>query len=292
MGSKIIYHVVLKPLSYLPFSVLYVLSDMIFLLVFHLAAYRKKVVITNMSNSFPDKSEEEIEDLAKKFYRHFCDLVVESVKGFSISKRQLTKRMRIENPEMLQSYFEKGQDVILVGGHYNNWEWAGFATPLFIDHSTIGIYSPLTDPFFDKKMRSTRGKFGLTLCPMRQTKTFMEKDMGKPKAICFILDQTPSNVSRCHWMTFLNQDTPVFYGAERYAKLYDYPVLFMGISKTKRGHYVGRLEPMFDQPNNEEKYVITEAINRRIEQQIMEKPEFWLWTHRRWKRKRPAQNEG
>jgi KDO2-lipid IV(A) lauroyltransferase len=240
-----------------------------------------------MSRSFPEKSQAEIMQEAKAFYKHFCDLVVESVKGFSMSKAALSKRMVFTNTDLFKPYFERGQDIIVVGGHYNNWEWCGFATPLNFLHQSIGLYAPLTNKFFDKKMKASREKFGLILCPMNKTRAYMEKDLGKAKATFFIIDQTPSNVRRCHWMEFLNQDTPVFYGAERYAKLYDLPVFFMKIDKVKRGHYSVTAELLFEKPKETEQYEITELSNRKIEQQIINDSRFWLWTHRRWKRKRP-----
>jgi Kdo2-lipid IVA lauroyltransferase/acyltransferase len=288
MGSKLIYYGILKPISYLPFFLLYLLSDFIFILVYHLSGYRKKVVYNNLKNSFPDKSKKEIIVLMKEFYRHFCDLVVESVKGFSISEKALAKRMKFVNPEVINEFYEAGKDVIVTAGHYNNWEWAAFATPLYVKHKAIGIYAPLTSKFFDNKMKSSRRKFGLTLCPAKETKAYLQKDFGQAKATYFIIDQTPSNVARCHWMDFLNQDTPVFFGAERYATMFDMPVLFVSIKKVKRGYYTGTYEVLYTDPKNTEKYDITETANRMVEQQILGDPKFWLWTHRRWKRKRPG----
>jgi Kdo2-lipid IVA lauroyltransferase/acyltransferase len=288
MGSKIIFYGLLKPISYLPFFLLYLLSDFIFILVYYLSGYRKKVVINNFKNSFPDKSESEINSLVKDFYHHFCDLLVESIKGFSISKKALRKRMKFENPELINEYFDKGRDVLVTAGHYNNWEWAAFATPMSVKHKTIGIYAPLTNKFFDKKMKASREKYGLTLCPVKETKNYLQMEYDRPKATYFIIDQTPSNVKRCHWMQFLNQDTPVFFGAERYATLFNLPVLHVSITKIKRGHYSGRYELLYDDPNATEKYEITEKANRLVEKQILADSRFWLWTHRRWKRKRPT----
>lgn len=286
MGSKLLYYVILVPLSYLPFKVLYFISDALFILIYRFIGYRKKVVFSNLRNSFPDKSEEEIEKIARKFYRHFCDLAVESVKGFSISKKQLSRRLVIENPEVIDEYFKQGKDVIVAGGHYGNWEWCGFAMPIHVQHVCIGIYAPLTDPFFDKKVISNRQRYGLVLCPMKETRQYMSHDYGNPKATFFIADQSPASIKRAHWMQFLNQDTPVYTGTERFSQYFDIPVLFFGLRKVKRGYYTGRFELLTDKPNETPEFDITERLNRRIEQQILEQPEHWLWTHRRWKRKR------
>lgn len=264
---------------------------MLFFLIYGLAGYRKKVVLQNIKNSFPNKSSQEHQQIAKDFYRHFCDLVVESVKGFSIKESTLRKRMVFTNPEILESYFNNGKDIIVVGGHYNNWEWCGFAMPMYIKHKAIGIYAPLSNSFFDKKMKESREKYGLTLAPMKKTRKFMEEKSERAKATFFIIDQSPSNVRKCHWMDFLNQDTPVFYGAERYSKLYNLPVFFMGIDKIKRGHYTFTAKLLFDKPQEQEPNYITEINNKEVEKQVIADPQYWLWTHRRWKRKRPTSNE-
>jgi KDO2-lipid IV(A) lauroyltransferase len=289
MGGKIAYYLLIIPISRLPFFLLYGLSDLTFFLLYRVFGYRKKVVLTNISKSFPEKTKKEHKEIMVKFYRHFCDLVLESIKGFTISEEKIKKRMVFKNNEVLEPYFKDGKDLIMVGGHYNNWEYLAVGIGLCFDFIPVGIYKPLTSKFFDEKMRSSRERYGLKLTPMKQTKDTFATNFGKPKAMIFGADQSPSNVERCHWTTFLNQDTPVFFGPEKFAKEYDLPVFFSTIHKVKRGHFEVTHQLITDKPKDTELAEITEAHVRLLEQDIIDKPEYWLWTHKRWKHahKRP-----
>ncbi len=287
MGSRILYYLVILPISIMPYPLLYLHSDFAFLMIYHVVGYRKKVVLKNIQNSFPEKSPEEHKKIMRKFYRHFCDLILESLKGFTISKKQLDKRFKLRNPEVSDAFFEKGQNLVMVGGHYNNWEILALGIGYQMKHLPIGIYKPLHNKYFDEKMKKTRQRFGLKLCPMKETKAHFMGDHGKPNGIIFAIDQTPSNTKKCHWMEFLNQDTPVFFGAEKYAREFDRPVIFCTIHKVKRGHYEAELEVITDTPNELPHGAITEMNTQRLEKDIIEKPEYWLWSHRRWKHKRP-----
>ena len=289
MGSKIIYYLVIIPISRMPFFMLYGLSDFLFFVLYRVVKYRAKVVVKNIENSFPEKSQKEHQQIMADFYRHFCDLIVESIKGFTISDDKISKRIVFSNNEVLKPYFDQGKDIIMVGGHYNNWEYLAVGIGLSFDFVPVGIYKPLSDKFFDEKMRNSREKYGLKLTPMKETKETFARDYGKPKAMIFGADQSPSNVERCHWTTFLNQDTPVFFGPEKFAKEYDLPVFFSTIHKLRRGHYEVVHQLITDKPNSTEVSEITEAHVRLLESDIMAVPQFWLWTHKRWKHssKRP-----
>ncbi len=288
MGSRFVYYFVILPISVLPYPLLYLLSDFLFLILFQLIGYRKKVVFTNIKNSFPQKTEEELKTIQRKFYSHFCDLIIESLKGFTITEKQINERMKFRNPEVLNRFYDEGKDVILVGGHYNNWEIFACGIGLSSKHIPIGIYKPLNNPYFDRKMKISRERFKLVMCPIKEIKEYLGKDFGVPKTTIFAIDQSPSNTLKCHWMTFLNQDTPVFYGAEKYAKEYNSPVVFGAIRKVKRGFYEVEYEVLFENPKNTTINEITEMNTKRLEKDINDKPEFWLWTHRRWKHKRPV----
>lgn len=289
MGNRLAYYLLILPVSYLPYPLLYGLSDFIFLILFHVFGYRKKVVFPNIKNSFPDKTEEELNTIMRNFYRHFCDLIVESLKGFTVSKKEVSRRMKVRNPEVLSRFYDEGKDVILVGGHYNNWELFASGIGLSARHIPIGIYKPLSNKYFDRKMKITRERFRLIMCPMNETREYLEKDLGEPKATIFAIDQSPSNTKSCHWTTFLNQDTPVFYGAEKYAKELNLPVVFGTIHKVKRGFYELEYDVICESPQATAKGEITEMNTKRLEKDIKDKPEFWLWTHRRWKHKRPVE---
>lgn len=284
--SYILFYLIIIPISLLPFRVLYAVSDFFYFIVFHVVSYRKNVVFTNLRNSFPEKSEKEIEEIAKKFYRHFCDIIIESLKTFTISGSEMKRRMKFVNPEILDPYFERKKSMIAITGHYANWEWVVVACPIFMKHRTLGIYLPLKNKFFDKKVQDSRSLFGMTLMSVRETKENFEKYKNEVTITGIIVDQTPSNTKKCHWMQFLGQDTPVFLGTEKYASLYDYPVVFGKTKKIKRGFYELELVMISENPSSEEKFAITEKHTRFLENQIREQPEYWLWSHKRWKHKR------
>ncbi|MDA8857993.1 lysophospholipid acyltransferase family protein [Flavobacteriales bacterium] len=285
MITKIFYYILILPLSLLPYPLLYLLSDIIFLIMYRVIGYRKEVVFTNLKNSFTNKSKQELKKIMSDFYRHLCDIIMESVKGFTISEKQLRKRLIIKNPEFSNYFADKRQSIIFVGGHYNNWEICAQAFAMYSNHKCIGIYKPLSNAFINDKIYTSRSKYGMHLISMKQTKKSFE-DGDEPKAIVFGSDQNPANPKRAHWVQFLNQDTGVLFGVERYAKEYDWPVVFVSISKAKRGYYEVEYSLVTDNPNEEPHGKITEDFTKRLEQDIINQPQYWLWSHKRWKHKR------
>jgi KDO2-lipid IV(A) lauroyltransferase len=286
MGSRIIYYFVILPIALLPYPLLYFFSDCIFLLLFKLLGYRKKVVFQNITSSFPEKTTEAHQKIMENFYRHFCDIVVESLKGFVISEKELRERFKIVNSGLANDYFKQGKDVVFVGGHYNNWEILAQGVNLELAHKIVGIYKPLSNKYFDRKMRKSREKHGMLLCPIKETKAFLARDLGRPKGTIFAIDQSPGNPKKSYWMQFLNHDTPVLFGAEKYAKADNLSVIFCTINKLKRGYYQGELKLICDNPAATDYGQITELNTKMLEKDILAHPEFWLWTHRRWKHKR------
>lgn len=285
--SALLYYGVLRPVSFLPYRILYVVSDGLFLLIFHVVAYRKKVVLRNIAYSFPEKNPHEHQLIAKAFYRHFCDVVVESFKVFAITEKQVKERMVFENPEVLNSYFEKNQSIILAGGHYNNWELFAVAVDGPMKHQAIAIYKKLKNNYLDEKMRASRGKYGLRMISTKIVKEVFDQERANLTATIFAIDQSPSNKRTCYWTTFLQQETGVVYGAEKYAKEYNYPVIFGHIQKVKRGHYRFSFTPVEDEPQKAPHGQIMEKLTRLLEKDIVEQPQYWLWTHKRWKHARP-----
>jgi Kdo2-lipid IVA lauroyltransferase/acyltransferase len=284
--NAVFYYLLIIPFSLLPFRVLYFFSDLLYLILFRLLGYRKKIVTLNLRNSFPAMSNEEIEKTASLFYHHFCDVIVESLKSFTISKEQILKRMVLKNPELLNSYYDKGKSLILAGGHYNNWEWIATSIDQQIKHKSIAIYKTLNNRFFDEKMRSTRSRFGLQMISTKKVKEIFEQNRKELTATIFANDQSPGKVSTAHWMKFLNQDTAVLFGTEKYAREYNYPVLFGTIHKVKRGYYIFFFQTVEDNPATSPHGEITEKTTRLLEQEIIKAPQYWLWTHRRWKHKK------
>ena len=240
----------------------------------------------NLKASFPEKSDTEIKDIATRFYKHLADLIVESVKFFSISKKQALKRLHVVNPELIDAYAKKGQSVILVGGHYCNWEIIAIALDLNIQHQTVALFSKLKDPFFNKVMLQSRTKYGIKMVTTKDSARYFEEDSRNNTATVFGADQSPTYNKNVIWTNFLNQETAIAFGTERYAKKYDYPVIYGAINRVKRGHYSFELSLITETPNDTPHGFISIEHTRRLEQQIITEPSNWLWTHKRWKRKR------
>jgi len=285
--TRLFYYFFLIPVSLLPFPVLYKISDLLYYLFYYGLGYRKKVVLKNIQQSFPEKSAGEHIVICKKFYRHFCDLILESLKVFTISEKEVRKRMIFKNPEFLNAYFHQKQSIIIAGGHYNNWELFAVAVDSPMLHHAIAIYKPLSSKFFDSKMRATRSKYGLTMVSTKIIKQVFEDEKDNLTATIFGIDQSPAKAAKSHWMKFLQQDTAVLFGTEKYAKEYNYPVVFGHITKEKRGHYSFEFFPVCDHPLQTSHGEITQKITNMLEDDILKQPEFWLWSHKRWKHKKP-----
>ena len=285
MIVRFFYYMFLLPVSLLPYPLLYFLSDILYIIVYRILGYRKNVVFTNLQRSFPNKNTEELYDIMSGFYRHFCDVLVEILKGFTISEEDLRKRLVIKNPEISDYFFDEGQNVIFVGGHYNNCEICSQAFPLYIKHKCVGIYKSLKNKFMDNKIYISRSKYGMDLASMRQTKRSFDSGVDI-KAILFASDQNPSSIKSAYWLDFLNQDTAVLFGAEKYAKEYNCPVFYVRINKLSRGYYEVDFTLLTDSPQKEKDGKITESFTNHLELDIINKPEYWLWSHRRWKHKR------
>lgn len=284
--SRILYWLVIIPVSLLPYPLLYGFSNFLFVVLSYIFPYRKKVVMDNLRGCYPDKSEAELTAIARKFYRHFCDLIVESIKNFTISGKQAHKRMIQENAEIMNAYFESGRSVILTGGHYGNWElWAVAAKPV-LKHRLIGIYKKLSNPYFDRKMRSSRGKFGLELLATKKVGDYMRTHQDDVDAVVFAVDQSPSNPEKCVWINFMGRETAALFGAEKYACTYNRPVVWAHMTKLKRGYYKVNYELVTDKPQETRHGEITEKLHQILESDISKAPEFWLWTHKRWKHRR------
>lgn len=284
--NKIFYHGVMVPISRLPFPLLYALSDLLCVLIYRVVGYRKKVVMQNLRNSFPEKTEKERVRIAKKFYKHFCDLTLESLKMFTISEKDVRARVLYSDVDVVQKYYDQGKSLIVAMAHYNNWEMVALSVDQAIPHQACAIYKPLTNPYFDKKMLTSREKYGIKMIHLKSVKREFEKMKNKLTATHFLIDQAPSYHSTPHWMNFLNQETGVLTGTERFAKDYDFAVVFLDVQKPRRGYYTCRFVDVVSDPRSTKEGEITEKVTQMLEAHIIEKPEFWLWSHKRWKRKR------
>jgi KDO2-lipid IV(A) lauroyltransferase len=277
-------------ITLLPMRILYVFSDFLYLVLYYVLAYRRKVVAENLRNSFPEKSAEELKTIGKKFYRHLADLMIEILKLTHMSKAQSLRRMPITNPELLERLYAEDRDVVAVIGHYNNWEWL----KSLIFHSrfqTVSIYKPLQDKRFDNFLLNLRNREGMILTPMSMiVREILEaRKAGRRSIYSFVTDQTPPKGDIKYWTKFMNQDTPVYLGVEKIASKYDMAVVFFNVQKIRRGYYQYTAELLFEHTSGLPEHVITEKHVRRLEEIICEKPEYWIWSHRRWKHKKPAE---
>ena len=289
--AKIGYYIFLVPLSYLPLTALYILTDSFYLLIITVIPYRRKVIEENIERSFPNKSKQEQRTIKLKFYRHLTDLLAEGIKSLTISERAIQRRLKVTNPEIMDELHRKERNVILVSGHYNNWEWLVNGQDLLFKHKAIGIGMPLSSKFWDKKINERRSRFGMTITQAKNYKAEIEKRGNELNAILLLSDQSPGNSLKSYWMDFLNQKTAVLFGTELIANTLDYSVVFFAIKKKKRGIYTMELTLIAENPKDFNWGRITEAHTRLLEKEIISTPQYWLWSHKRWKRELPENIE-
>jgi KDO2-lipid IV(A) lauroyltransferase len=277
-------------ITLLPLRVLYIFSDLLFVILYYIPSYRRKVVSLNLKNSFPEKSAEELATTEKKFYRHLADVFIETLKLTHLSNKQLLRRFIFTNPELLERLYKEGRDLVIVHSHYNNWEWLAPCLPLYTNYNNVSIYKPLRNILFDRFLNNLRSKNNMKLAPMSGIVREIIKNRKKNiiSLYGFIADQTPAKPDIKYWTNFLNHETPVYLGPERIAVKYDMTIVFFNVQKVNRGHYSLTAELMFERTSGQPQYLITETHVKRLEELIKGKPEFWMWSHRRWKHKKPA----
>jgi KDO2-lipid IV(A) lauroyltransferase len=273
----------------LPFPVLYVLSDILFVFVFYVIRYRRKVSFENLRNSFPEKSLREIKAIEKKYYRNLSDIVFEFIKIEHISRKSLNKRMIIKNPEILSTLYAQGKSVFVAIGHCGNWEWLGKKLALSTRHNAYAVMKPIHNPHFNDYMTRLRVRFHTpNLIEYKKTLRVLAKAKDVLNAVLIASDQTPTYGESKFWTTFLNQETAFFLGLEKIAISLNYAVLFFDIQRTGRGRYEIQITPVAIDPGETQALDITNAYIRLLEDAIRNNPDNWLWSHRRWKHKKNA----
>ena len=288
---RLVYFLLIKPLSLLPFKVLYLISDLVYLLIYYVIGYRKSVVYQNLRLAFPQHEEKEISQIAKKFYIHFSDIIIEAVKGFSISKAALSDRYEVVGIESIYKDFDEGRDIIIAAGHYGNWEWGAMAIANDFKHECIGIYTKIKNDFLEKKLTMSRSKTGLVLVEKKKFKqSFDDRSVDTPRAYVFLFDQSPSHPGRGHWLRFLGIKTVCQVGVESYARKRNLPVYYANINRISRGYYQYQLKPVSNNSSSLKKYELLQLLYKHLEASITKEPSSWLWTHRRWKHKKKDQD--
>ncbi len=276
---------------FIPFSLLFGFADLVFYVIYYLVGYRKQVVFRNLRNSFPEKSDDEINSIAKGFYHHLADMLIESLKAFTMTEDAVVRRYKYNNTEILNDLYRSGQSVICIAGHYGNWEWGGLASGVQLKHKPVGFYKPLTNKYIDAYVQKTRVKGRSKLASITQTAETFKTDYGEPTIFYMVADQSPSSARLAYWVDFLNQETATLHGPEKYARIYNFPVVFASVKKVKRGYYTVDFNMLEPEPAKTKTGELTSRFMHELEEVIRAKPEYYLWSHRRWKLKRKTNDE-
>ncbi|MFG6687420.1 lysophospholipid acyltransferase family protein [Mariniflexile sp. HNIBRBA6329] len=288
--AYILVYPLLWMVSILPFRLLYLISDGLYLFLYYIIGYRKKVVYSNLKLVLPNKTEKELKLIQKKFFKHLCDMFLEMAKTMTISEKQLKKRFIIVNPEELKRLESLNKSVILTFGHYASWEWS-IVLQNYINFKGLAVYKKLANKYFDKLVRDIRSKFNTDLISTKETIFVINENEAKgiKSIIGFLSDQSPKRTKEVYWGEFMGIETPCFTGAERLAKKLDLSTAFFKVTKIKRGHYKAEIKTLAENPNEYEDYQLTDMFLREVEKQIYEAPEYYFWTHKRWKHKRKSE---
>ncbi|MDI5897495.1 lysophospholipid acyltransferase family protein [Flavobacterium yafengii] len=274
-------------ISILPFRIFYWFSDFIYVIVYYIIGYRKKTVKENLALALPHLSDKERLVIEKKSYHHLCDMFLEMIKTMTISADEMNKRFVVTNIELVKEYENKGKSTVLLASHYASWEWL-----LSINQKTkfkgIGVYKKIANKYFDKLIRDIRSKYNAELVETKKAIPLMAENQKNEILSMYGLasDQSPKLNRAFHWDKFMGVEVPVHTGAEMLAKKYDLNVLFVKVKKVKRGFYEATFVPITDNPRSIPDFEITNTFLREVEKQIMEAPEYYFWTHKRWKHKR------
>lgn len=278
----------LRLISKLPFWIIYGISDVFYLIVRYLVAYRKNVIEDNLAQCFPEKSEIERKKIVSNYYRHFCDFMLESVKMYSMNEQQMAKRITVNGMDKVNAYAEQGKSAIVLGMHYNNWEWGSYLQSLS-KHKLLMVYNSIRgNQSMEKFILHSREKWGGKSVPMyRSVRAIMEyMRKGEPALLWLAADQTPPPTTP-FWTIFLNRETPFFSGPEKIGIKTKQPIIFIYFKKLARGKYEANISTLVEEPQQLESNEILLRYTRKMEDIIKENPEYYLWSHRRWKHERP-----
>lgn len=285
MGTRLLFYLILYPLSVLPLFLLYGISYLFYLIIYYIVRYRKKVITQNLANAFPNKSKKEIKRLTRSYYLHLAQIAAEMLKMLTISKKSLLKRYKCDNPELVNHYFEQGKSVILMSSHYNNWEWMVLSLSMQYRHHGVGVGKANSNKVFEKLINRARTRYGTEVVfadHVRETYEQYEQN-GDKIAYMMLSDQSPANVHKSYKTMFLNQPSAMIYGAEYFAKKYNIPVIYYAVIKDRIGCYHIENKLITDKPCEMGNGEIIERYTHLLEKTITDKPDFWLWSHRRWK---------
>jgi KDO2-lipid IV(A) lauroyltransferase len=275
--------------SILPFRILYLISDGIYFILFYVVGYRKKVVLSNLELVFPEKSTDELLKIQKLFYKHFVDIFIEILKTFTVSKKTIYKRYTFTNVEFINELYKDGKSLILVGPHYANWEWI-MSLDAFTKYKGYAAYTKINNLYFNNKVIASRAKFGTNMIQTTHIISQIESNNKNniQAAYGLLSDQSPQLNKTFYWSEFLNIKVPIHTGAEMLAKKYNMNMVFIDTKKIKRGHYSTTFSLINQEDKNYANYELTDIFLRKVEEKIRAIPEYYLWTHKRFKHKDKA----
>ncbi|MGB1231552.1 MAG: lysophospholipid acyltransferase family protein [Winogradskyella sp.] len=292
---QLIAYILIYPLlwviSNLPFRLLYGFSDILYLFIYKIFGYRTSTVKENLKLVFPNKSEKEISKITSKFYHHLCDMVVEAIKSLTISKAEMQKRYKFTNVALINDLEEKNRSIILMCAHYGSWEWI-FILQTYVKHKGYAVYKRLKNKYFDRLIKSIRAKYNSHLITTKETFSILNasKSKGELTISGFVSDQSPKVNKAYHWNEFMGIKVPMHTGAELLAKKLDMAVVFFKVKRIKRGYYETTFETIAEHPKDFKDYQITDLFFKLVEKQILEAPQYYLWTHKRWKHRDKVPN--
>ena len=282
--AYILIYPILWFVSILPFRLLYAVSDLLYILMYHVFRYRKQTVQGNLRLVFPEKSDLEIKMITKKFFHHFCDMILESIKSMNISLESMKARYTFKNLDIIKDFEKQNKSIVLMCAHYGSWEWI-FILQTYTSHRGYGIYKQLQNKYFDRLIKSIRARYNSYLITTKETFSVLEeaKKNGILSMNGFASDQSPKKNKAHHWNEFMGIKVPVHTGAEMLAKKLDMPIVFFAVERKKRGYYEATFQTLAETPTDFKDYEITDKFLKLVEKQIHEAPEYYLWTHKRWK---------
>ncbi len=287
MLDKILYYSIVLPVSRLPMGAISLFADLLYIVFRYIWPYREKVISDNLKRAFPSLSSMERREIKLQYYRYLSNLVIESIKNLSVSEDELLDRLRVKNPELMQELYAADRNVILLSSHFNNWEFLIKGLSLLFPFKAIGVGKPLTKRFWDKKINEGRECFGMHVVNTCNYKEIITENPDKLNTVLVLNDQSPGKNENCYWTKFLNQDTAFYFGAEVMANKFNYAVVHAIIRRKQKAYYEIELKLLTDTPREEEYGFITRTYIEQLEECIIADPQYWVWSHRRWKKDLP-----
>ena len=280
-------------ISKLPWRLFYTLSTFIYLLVYYIVRYRRKTVRENLTLVFPEKTNQEIQKIEKQFYKHMCDMFLEMIKTLSISEEELVKRFKIIDPHTVQEFEKRGRSIMVLFGHYASYEWS-IAAYFTLNLPIAGVYKKIKNKYFDRLVHRMRNRFDAKLITSSRAMKEITKDIEKGRVCAYglVSDQSPKIYNATYWTDFMGIKVPAFMGGEVLAKRLEMPVMFLKVEKVKRGYYQAKFVPITEDASKCGDYFVVKTYLKMLEEQIKEQPQYYLWTHKRWKHRNTKPPKG